>query len=232
MKMTKKPRRRPFVMLNRLPLLAVLFFPCFTAASSEPGIAAAQGAVSSRNTASVLAEAFEQSAQLWRRDAIAYARLPSRDDIGQMLITYGLDAAGKPVPVSQQEIVQDSVVVRDMQPLVGAVYREYLMTQTAWFEEYGMLPDTLSFHSYQSLRQVQVLTVDAQLLSALGSPDGKTVELKTSDFPAFFDENQDAETELPTVTLMLGDRVTDAGEVIAIDTLQQRYSFQGDLPEV
>ncbi|MBV7264260.1 hypothetical protein KCG43_19800 [Photobacterium sp. WH24] len=230
--MTKKPRRRPFVMLNRLPLLAVLFFPGITAASSEPGTATVQGAVSSQNTASVLADAFEQSAQLWRRDAIAYARLPSRDDIGQILTTYGLDAAGKPVPVSQQDIVQESVVVRDMQPLVGAVYHEYLMTKTAWFEQYGMMPDTLSFHSYQSLRQVQVLTVDAQLVSALGSLDGKSVEIKTSDFPALIDANQGAETALSTVTLMLGDRVTDAGEVIAIDTLQQLYSLQGDLPQI
>ncbi|KKC98760.1 hypothetical protein [Photobacterium halotolerans] len=229
--MTKKPRRRPFVMLNRLPLLAVLFFPCITSAASEPEAAVVQNAVSSGHTASVLADAFEQSAQLWRRDAIAYARLPSRDEIGRMLTTYGLDEAGKPVPVSQQEIDQESVVVRDMQPLVGAVYHEYLMTKTAWFEEYGMMPDTLSFHSYQSLRQVNVLTVDAQLLSALGSLDGKTVEIKTSDFPALSHDNQETEADFPTVTLMLGDRVTDAGEVIATDTLQQRYSLQGDLPK-
>lgn len=218
-------------MLNRLPLLAVLLLPTIAAASSEPVIATVPEAVSSQNTASVLADAFEQSAQLWRRDAIAYARLPSRDDIGRMLTTYGLDAAGKPVAISQQEIVQESVVVRDMQPLVGAVYREYLMTRTAWFEDYGMMPDTLSFHSYQSLRQIQVLTVDAQLLSALGSLDGKTVEIETRHFPALFHDNQDAETELPTITLKLGDRVTDAGEVIATETLQERYSLQGDLPK-
>ncbi len=218
-------------MLNRLPLLAVLLLPTIAAASSEPVIATVPEAVSSQNTASVLADAFEQSAQLWRRDAIAYARLPSRDDIGRMLTTYGLDAAGKPVAISQQEIVQESVVVRDMQPLVGAVYREYLMTRTAWFEDYGMMPDTLSFHSYQSLRQIQVLTVDAQLLSALGSLDGKTVEIETRHFPVLFHDNQDAETELPTITLKLGDRVTDAGEVIATETLQEHYSLQGDLPK-
>ncbi|UTM59718.1 hypothetical protein L4174_016715 [Photobacterium sp. CCB-ST2H9] len=223
--MTMKSRSRPISVLSHLPLLVALAFPFGAAAESEtetPIVAQSQ------TVGPILADAFEQSGRVWKRNAMAYARLPVRSEIGKAVTTFTLDGEGKPAAASEAEIQENSVIVRDMRPIVGAVYREYLMSREAWFEVYGLMADTLTFHSYQSVQTLRVLTVDEALLAALGSQNGQSVQLNSSVFPG---AGADSGSHTQVITLSLGDRVTDSGVIVSPEVLEKDYSPQDIAPE-
>lgn len=221
-----KSRSRPIFVLSHLPLLVALAFSFDAAADSETE---ATVVAPSQNAAQVLADVFEQSGRTWKRNAMAYARLPVRSEIGRKVMTFALDDEGKPAVASEAEIQENSVIVRDMTPFVGAVYREYLMSKDAWYEDYGLVPDTLTFHSYQSVKTLRVITVDESVLAAFGSHHGQPIQLNQSDFPG---RESDLHSENQLITLSLGDSVTDSGAIVSPDVLKTDFIPQDIAPDI
>ncbi|QUJ69942.1 hypothetical protein KDD30_17410 (plasmid) [Photobacterium sp. GJ3] len=226
--MSMTTRSRPVFPLSRLPLLAALVFSFQAHANPEESqaepVPASEAEATSFSVKQTLTDAFRESGQVWKRDAIAYARLPKRSEMGQILMTFELDERGKPAMASESEIVEDTVIVREMTPLIGAVYREYLMTKSDWYDVYGLQPDTLSFHSYSSRQTIRVLPVDESLLLNLGSPDGQPIAISTAAFPQHHTVQPDQ-----SILLKRGDWISEQGVVYTREALDKDYNPQ-DLP--
>ncbi|UJF19746.1 hypothetical protein L0B53_09710 [Vibrio sp. SS-MA-C1-2] len=122
---------------------------------------------------------FENNAQLYVKKSVTLGRLPTKDEMGKEFITYVSNGEGG-YKEETKNMMTDNVVIASMpKPIVGDVYNQWLIKNDIWQELYGKLPtSTTEFKPFKRTKAIKAVKIDKELLTLLGSTDGKTATIK------------------------------------------------------
>lgn len=117
-------------------------------------------------------------AEEYRKKAVTLGRLPHKVEMGKQLPTYVAGEDGKPVLETQNTVTDEIVIARNPAPVVGAVYNEWLVPKETWQSIYGELPMFDTFMSFKRVKSIKAIPITEDILSLLGSLDGKTAVIE------------------------------------------------------
>ncbi|WP_434362629.1 hypothetical protein NF212_19945 [Parasalinivibrio latis] len=119
-------------------------------------------------------------AETFRKKAVTFGRLPYNEEIDTDFPTYVSNGKGGYKLETTNVVTEDVVIARNPKPVVGHIYNQWLVPFSKWKEIYGKLPSSSDFKPYQRLKTIKAIKIDDQILTLLGSKDGKTARIKVS----------------------------------------------------
>nr|VVV05600.1 hypothetical protein AW0309160_03083 [Aliivibrio wodanis] len=121
-----------------------------------------------------------ESAQLFVKSSPTLGRLPKTSEIGKEFPTYVSDGKGGYHLETSNTMIKEVVVARMPAAVVDDVYNEWLVPQDVWKGTYGILPTSTEFASFKRIKTIKAVKIDDEMLTLMGSEDGKTAIIKVS----------------------------------------------------
>jgi adenosine deaminase len=133
-----------------------------------------------------------------------------------VLDTYVLDSMGVVVVEKSNLITNNVVIASNVEPVKikdsgEIVVNSWLVQKEAWIKNYGKLPDSEENKPYQKIATMKAITITPELLSKLGSTDGKSAKIHID-----YDNGE--------MEVFLGGKLSDQGYGITKEEFAKTYS--------
>lgn len=151
-----------------------------------------------------------ESAPEYRKKAVTLGRLPHAVEMGKPFPTYVAGEDGKPKLETENVVSEGIVIARNPEPVIGAVYNEWLVPQDIWTKNYGELPLFDSFMPFKRVKTIKAIPITEEVLNWLGSQDGSTAIIAV-------DWNEQG------MTVYKNGYLSDGGYGIAPDEMEKTY---------
>lgn len=141
-----------------------------------------------------------------------------------VLDTYVLNSMGDVVIEKSNLITNNVVIASNVEPVQVTesgekIINSWLVQKNAWIKNYGKLPDSEENKPYQKIATMKAITITPEVLSLLGSKDGKSAKIHID-----YDNGE--------MEVFLGGKLSDQGYGITKEEFSKTYAPVAKKPTI